>query len=169
MLHPHRLWEIDKDIEAAVLSLLAAIVKEQQDYKRLIGKAFFRDVFRERLRAVREYRYLKGKIAMGLHKTSEEVKKKLQNSKDYNESIEFDDKTEIKFFALVNILCKGSSDNESDIQRYKTEIKDYARDVETLIQEGEAQSKQNKDWPERKAHLDTVRNKLRTLQKLINN
>lgn len=68
MLAPHRLNEIDKDIEAAILSLLTQIIKENGDYKRLIGKCFLGPVFHARLLAVREYRSLKGKIAMGLQK-----------------------------------------------------------------------------------------------------
>lgn len=94
----------------------------------------------------------------------------MKETEFFDEVIEFDNKTEIKFFTFVNVLCKSQESGEVNIKEFKNDINDYERDVTTLIAEGEAENKvSNPEWRERKDHLDNVKKKLLFLKKICNN
>lgn len=111
MINPDNIYLIDSDIENAILSLLTQVVKEEIENKRIIGEMFIKDAG-VRMQAIMEYSSFTMKQQRYLETNQiSKLRELMQNKCKYNQHIEFNEQTEMKFLKLINILVKNSEEN----------------------------------------------------------
>jgi len=95
--------DIDKEIEGATLSLFTQIVKEENEYKKVVARIFIKTVM-TRIKKMLEFKALRNKQEFERERG---LLKDVKESEKINENIELEDKNEKKILFLLGILSKN--------------------------------------------------------------
>ena len=121
LMKPKQLATIDHKTESAILSLITQIVRDEQDYKRTIGKLFIRTAG-ERLSELSRYMAYKQRHEMEIFRGKLLT---VPDNEKLPDNIKFDQEGEIKFFKLIAVLVKQSDENLQKLRGIKGPLTDY--------------------------------------------
>jgi hypothetical protein len=121
MMKPANLHLIDHNTENSILSLLTQLVRDELEYKRIIGGMFI-PLIGERLKEIMRYVQYKARQEMEIARGK---LKEIQADENLPDNIRFDEDCEKKFFKFINVLFKNSDENFAKLKKQRETINDY--------------------------------------------
>ena len=127
LIKPSNLGNLNEQLEEAVYSFLTQLVREEQDYKRIIGKRVL-PICRDRMQKIVQERVDKKEYFVKVKKGTYDEFEEPDLKPIY---IFYNSNIEIKYFKMISVLAKNQRENISIIRVMESILNDYIRDLKS--------------------------------------